>query len=94
MFIGSLLLGGFDYVSGEHRGGDWALCNGQLLSFTEYPAVASLLRNRYGGDVRSNFALPKVNGNTGMTDANGVPLIWIIRVKGDRESYPDPAIDF
>lgn len=40
----------------------WALCNGQLLAISQYTAVFSLLGTTYGGDGRTNFALPNLQG--------------------------------
>ena len=41
----------------------FAQCNGQILSIGEYPALFSLLGNKYGGDGRTTFMLPKLNKN-------------------------------
>lgn len=38
----------------------WALCNGQLLAISQNTALFSLLGTTYGGDGRSNFALPNL----------------------------------
>lgn len=40
----------------------WLLCNGALLNIQQYTALYSLLGNTYGGDGRSNFALPDMRG--------------------------------
>ena len=44
----------------------WAFCNGQLLSISQNTALFSLLGTTYGGDGRSNFALPDLQGNAAM----------------------------
>jgi microcystin-dependent protein len=36
----------------------WALCNGQLLPISQYPALFSLIGTTFGGNGASNFALP------------------------------------
>jgi microcystin-dependent protein len=36
----------------------WALCNGQLLPINQNQALFSLLGTTFGGDGRTNFALP------------------------------------
>lgn len=41
---------------------DWAFCNGQLLSIAQNTALFSLLGTNYGGDGKSNFALPNLSG--------------------------------
>jgi len=72
-FTGSLLPVGFNYAP---RG--WAVCDGQLLSMQHHQARFSLLGTRYGGDGRSNFALPNMTGSKAITDACGAPLTWLI----------------
>ncbi|HEX3467629.1 MAG TPA: tail fiber protein [Candidatus Elarobacter sp.] len=41
----------------------WALCAGQLLPISQNTALFSLLGTYYGGDGKSNFALPNLQGN-------------------------------
>src|ERR1700761_9270087 len=36
----------------------WALCNGQLLPISAYPALFALLGTAYGGDGITTFGLP------------------------------------
>jgi microcystin-dependent protein len=40
----------------------WAMCNGQLLAISQNTALFSLLGTYYGGDGKSNFALPNLQG--------------------------------
>jgi microcystin-dependent protein len=40
----------------------WAFCNGQLLPISQNTALFSLLGNNYGGDGRSTFGLPNLQG--------------------------------
>ncbi len=40
----------------------WALCNGQLLPINQNQALFSLLGTTFGGDGRTNFALPDMRG--------------------------------
>ncbi|QWF21824.1 tail fiber protein [Nocardioides sp. LMS-CY] len=42
----------------------WALCNGQLLPINQNQALFSLLGTTFGGDGRTNFALPDYRGRT------------------------------
>jgi microcystin-dependent protein len=37
---------------------NWLLCNGQLISVSQYQALFSLISNVYGGDGNSTFAVP------------------------------------
>lgn len=40
----------------------WAMCDGQLLAINQNQALFSLLGTTYGGDGRTNFALPDLRG--------------------------------
>ncbi|MEY2562617.1 MAG: hypothetical protein QOH88_810 [Verrucomicrobiota bacterium] len=40
----------------------WAQCNGQLLPLSQNTALFSLLGTFYGGDGKSTFALPNIQG--------------------------------
>jgi len=40
----------------------WAFCNGQLLPISQNTALFSLLGTTYGGDGKSTFALPDIQG--------------------------------
>src|SRR3712207_6041835 len=44
----------------------WAFCNGQLLPISQNTALFSLLGTYYGGDGKSTFALPNLQGSTPM----------------------------
>lgn len=40
----------------------WAMCNGQLLPINQNQALFSILGTTYGGDGRTTFALPNLQG--------------------------------
>lgn len=44
----------------------WAFCNGQLLPISQNTALFSLLGTFYGGDGKSTFALPNLEGSVAM----------------------------
>lgn len=44
----------------------WALCNGQALSVQQYTALFSIIGTTYGGDGRTTFNLPNLNGRVMM----------------------------
>lgn len=46
----------------------WAWCDGQLLPLSQNTALFSLLGTTYGGNGKSNFALPDLQGNA--------PMFW------------------
>ena len=52
----------------------WAFCNGQILSLSQNTALFSLLGTTYGGDGKSNFALPNLQGNAPMHPGQGPGL--------------------
>lgn len=52
----------------------WAFCDGQILPISQNTAVFSLLGTTYGGDGKSNFALPDMQGNAPMHPAQGPGL--------------------
>ena len=49
----------------------WAFCDGQLLPLSQNTALFSLLGTTYGGDGKSNFALPDMQGNAPMHPGQG-----------------------
>jgi len=52
----------------------WTFCNGQLLPLSQNTALFSLLGTTYGGDGKSNFALPDLQGRTPMHPGQGPGL--------------------
>ena len=44
----------------------WAWCNGQLMPLSQNTALFSLLGTTYGGDGKSTFALPDLEGRAPM----------------------------
>jgi microcystin-dependent protein len=52
----------------------WAFCDGQLLPLSQNTALFSLLGTTYGGNGKSNFALPDMQGNAPMHPGQGPGL--------------------
>lgn len=52
----------------------WAFCNGQLLPISQNTALFSLLGTYYGGDGKSTFALPDMQGNAPIHAGQGAGL--------------------
>src|SRR5438552_13438615 len=52
----------------------WALCDGQLLPISQNTALFSLLGTIYGGDGRSTFALPNLQGSAPLQAGQGPGL--------------------
>jgi microcystin-dependent protein len=55
-------LGEIRMFAGNFAPNGWAFCNGQTLPIAQYSALFSLLGTYYGGDGRTNFALPNLQG--------------------------------
>jgi microcystin-dependent protein len=52
----------------------WATCDGQLLPISQNTALFSLLGTFYGGDGKSTFALPNLQGAAPMHQGQGLGL--------------------
>ncbi len=52
----------------------WAWCNGQILPISQNTALFSLLGTTYGGDGKSNFALPNLEGSAPIHAGQGPGL--------------------
>ncbi len=52
----------------------WAFCDGQILPISQNTALFSLLGTNYGGDGKSNFALPNLQGCAPMFYGQGPGL--------------------
>jgi len=52
----------------------WAWCDGQLMPISQNTALFSLLGTTYGGDGKSTFALPNLQGRAPMQPGQGPGL--------------------
>src|SRR3954463_1781053 len=52
----------------------WAFCDGQLMPISQNTALFSLLGTVYGGDGKSTFALPDLQGSAPMQPGQGQGL--------------------
>ena len=52
----------------------WAYCDGQILPISQNTALFSLLGTNYGGNGRSTFALPNLQGSAPMHPGQGPGL--------------------
>lgn len=68
-FVAEIRIFGFNFAP---RG--WAFCNGQLMPIAQNTALFSLLGTTYGGDGRSTFALPNLQGNAALGVGQGPGL--------------------
>jgi microcystin-dependent protein len=66
-FTGEIRLLPYNYVP---QG--WAMCQGQTYVIQAYPALYSILGTRFGGDGKTTFCIPNLQGRTvAGTGANG-----------------------
>jgi len=68
-FVAEIRIFGFNFAPTG-----WAQCNGQILPISQNTALFSLLGTTYGGDGKSNFALPDMQGNAPMHPGQGPGL--------------------
>lgn len=64
----------------------WAFCDGQLLPLSQNTALFSLLGTTYGGNGKSNFALPNIQGRAVMAPGQGPGLS--LHVLGEEAGSP------
>jgi microcystin-dependent protein len=65
-YVGEIRMVGFNFAPVG-----WATCSGQLMAITQNTALFSLLGTNYGGDGKSNFALPNMQAAAPMGSGNG-----------------------
>jgi microcystin-dependent protein len=68
-FVAEIRIFGFNFAP---KG--WAFCNGQLLPISQNTALFSLLGTTYGGDGKSTFGLPNLQGSAAMHPGQGQGL--------------------
>ena len=65
-FVAEIRMFGFNFAPTG-----WAQCNGQLLPISQNTALFSLLGTFYGGDGKSTFALPDLQGSVPVHQGQG-----------------------
>ncbi|MEM1220483.1 MAG: tail fiber protein [Bacteroidota bacterium] len=68
------MLGEIKMHAGDIIPPDWLPCNGQILEISSYQSLFSILGTLYGGDGRTTFALPNLNGRTPLGTGTGPGL--------------------
>jgi len=69
-YIGEIRL--FPYGRGAPS--NWHLCDGSLMSISEYDTLFALIGTTYGGDGQTNFALPDMRGRVPIHQGTGPGL--------------------
>ena len=68
-FVAEIRIVGFNFAPTG-----WALCNGQLIPISQNTALFSLLGTFYGGDGKTTFALPNLQGRVPIQTGQGPGL--------------------
>jgi microcystin-dependent protein len=68
-FVAEIRMFGFNFAPTG-----WAFCDGQLMPISQNTALFSLLGTFYGGDGKSTFALPDLQGSTPLSSGQGSGL--------------------
>lgn len=68
-FVAEIRIVGFNFAPTG-----WATCDGQLLPLSQNTALFSLLGTYYGGDGKSTFALPNLQGSIPIHQGQGPGL--------------------
>lgn len=68
-FVGEIEIFGFNFAP---RG--WAQCQGQLMPISQNTALFSLLGTQFGGDGKSTFGLPNLQGQIPVSQGQGPGL--------------------
>src|SRR5687768_14712841 len=68
----------------------WAWCDGQLMPISQNTALFSLLGTFYGGDGKTTFALPNLQGRAPMHPGQGPGLS--LHDLGERGGIESPAL--
>ena len=66
----------------------WACCDGQLLPLSQNTALFSLLGTTYGGDGKSNFALPDMQGSAPMHPGQAARAVAALSRRNRRVEKP------
>ena len=68
-YVGQLQLFGFNFAPVR-----WALCQGQILSISQNPALFSILGTNFGGNGQTTFGLPNLQGTAAVGAGQGTGL--------------------
>jgi microcystin-dependent protein len=79
-FLGEIRMFGFNFAPTG-----WAFCNGNLLPINQNTALFSLLGTFYGGDGRTTFALPNLQGRVPIHQGQGTGSSYVIGQPGGTE---------
>jgi microcystin-dependent protein len=67
-------IGEIRMFAGNFAPSGWMMCEGQLISISEYETLFNLIGTTYGGDGQSTFALPDLRGRLPIHQGGGYVL--------------------
>src|SRR5947209_19537710 len=70
-WMSNAFMGEMRWVSFNFAPKGWTLCNGQFMPINQNQALFSLLGTMYGGNGQTTFALPNLQGQTGIHVGQG-----------------------
>lgn len=85
VFVGTIMTFGFNFPPNG-----WQLCNGQLLSISQYQVLYTLIGTTFGGDGVQTFQLPNMQGRMAMSQGTGGGLTT--RVMGEFSGNENASI--
>jgi microcystin-dependent protein len=77
-FVGEIRIAGFNFAPVG-----WELCNGQVMSISQFETLFQLIGTTYGGDGQSTFALPDLRGRFPVHQGQGFGLSS--RIMGEQD---------
>ncbi len=81
-------LGEIRMFAGNFAPRGYAFCNGQLMAISQNTALFALLGTQFGGDGRTTFALPNMQGSTPLNYGQGAGLSnYVIGQAGGEASH-------
>lgn len=67
-------LGEIRMFAGNYAPEGWAICDGGLLDISQFQALFAVIGTYYGGDGRTNFAVPDLRGRVAIGAGTGICL--------------------
>jgi len=67
-------IGEIRIFGGKAAPAGWAVCNGQLLPISQNTDLFQVIGTKFGGDGKTNFAVPNLQGMVPMAFGNGTGL--------------------
>jgi microcystin-dependent protein len=80
-FVGEVRLVGFNFAPFG-----WSLCNGALITISDYPALFNLIGTTYGGDGQTTFQLPDLRSRIPIHQGSNGTNIYVLGQTAGAES--------